>query len=399
MEQLQRDPPRTIHDGWIRHQRGQNKTTQSFACLHCLDRKIFPTSDELWNHATQAHRDKFPEDEKEMQGIRSKFEAEAALKRSATPLSQAPACHCVIVFCILVGLVGRCVDSLSQGYHLPCLLVHKALRLTQVIDRPIKEEPTRKPTYNEACSAGPEPPPVQKRPFSNPIQVAPSRSLSELKTLKIGEAQQESEDVPMKDISEDNQGEQPRKRAAIGDGISAGSASPLPFRDSESPPPRRSKARPTSAPYGPASETEMRRPVNFEDTQRPHVGKKILWTPDQDTPLTRSSFDPSNIASIQNQKSRNQAMQPKSRKATYQSPSQVMGASRYPNPQSHPNQPPSAIFDRTSNQNSQSQPKDEAFDIVLQPETRPISQEQLVAEVKGSKSFSEHSVSFLFYFV
>jgi hypothetical protein len=50
----------------------------------------------------------------------------------------------------------------------------------------------------------------------------------------------------MRDLSEDDQaaGDQPRKRAAVGDGISAGSASPYRERDSSSsPPPRRSKAR------------------------------------------------------------------------------------------------------------------------------------------------------------
>lgn len=198
----------------------------------------------------------------------------------------------------------------------------------------------------------------------------------------------------MKDIS-DGQIEQPRKRAAIGDGISAGSLSPLPSRGSESPPPRRSKARPTSAPYGSTSDAAMRRQGSVDETsQRPHVGKKTLWTPDQETPLTRSSFDPSNIASIQTQKSRNQALQSRSRKP-YQSPQQATSGSRQAGPQSPPTPTPAIIFGRPSNQSSQSQPKDEAYDIVLQPETRPISQEQLVAEVKGSKSISRPLISVL----
>ena len=259
-----------------------------------------------------------------------------------------------------------------------------------------RDDSSRKPIYNEASTAGPEPPPANKRPLSNPVQVVPSRSLSELKTLNLGSTLRESEDVPMRDISDDNQFEQPRKRAAIGDGISAGSASPLPFRDSESPPPRRSKARPTSAPLS-TSETDMRRPGGkFDETlQRPHVVKKTLWTPDQDSPLTRSSFDPSNIASVQTQKSRNQALQSKSRKS-YQSPQQTSSGSRLP-AQSPPNLTPAAIFGKASNQSSQSQPKDEVYDIVLQPETRPISQEQLVAEVKGSKSLPAiHCLHFRF---
>jgi hypothetical protein len=45
---------------------------------------------------------------------------------------------------------------------------------------------------------------------------------------------------------------------------------------------------------------------------------------------------------------------------------------------------PSAILsNKAAAQNSQALPKDETYDSILQPETRPISQEQLVAEVKG----------------
>ena len=63
-----------------------------------------------------------------------------------------------------------------------------------------------------------------------------------------------------------------------------------------------------------------------------------------------------------------------------------MGVSlRQPDQQSPPNPTPQAIFGRQSTQTFEAQPKDESFDIVMQPETRPISQEQLVAEVKGSK--------------
>ena len=191
--------------------------------------------------------------------------------------------------------------------------------------------------------------------------------------------------------SDDNQAtsEHPRKRAAVGDGISAGSASPLPFRDSESPPPQRSKARPTSAVVESKSDKDMWQGATFDDIQRPHVERKSLWTADQGPPLTRATFAPSNIASIQTQKSRNQLLQTKSKRPHQlpQSPQQTTTVPRQTGRQSPTNQPPSAIVSRSSNQSPQHPPKDEAsFDIVLQPETRPISQEQLVAEVKGSKS-------------
>jgi hypothetical protein len=142
----------------------------------------------------------------------------------------------------------------------------------------------------------------------------------------------------------------------------------------------------------------MRQRTPFDDLQRPRVEKKSLWTADQEAPLTRASFDPSNIASNQIQKSRNQALQSKSRK-TYQSPQQASTAPRQLNSQSSPTPTPApnTIFGKSSNQGTQNQPKDEAsFDIVLQPETRPISQEQLVAEVKGSKYISQQYICFPF---
>jgi hypothetical protein len=238
----------------------------------------------------------------------------------------------------------------------------------------------RKPTFNEAINAQqPEPPPAHmKRPLSSP---APTQSISGLRELNIG-TPGGSEDIGMRDVSDDSHEiDQPRKRAAVGDGISAGSASPA-REASASPLPRRSKARPTSAPGPGGLETESRQP-SMLDAQRPHVEKKQLWDPDQDTPLPRGSLDPSNIASIQAQKSRSQALQHKSRKPQFQPSPQTMN-SRQPLTQHVQNTTPSAIFGKASStQDSQTTPKDESFDIMLQPETRPISQEQLVAEVKG----------------
>jgi hypothetical protein len=156
----------------------------------------------------------------------------------------------------------------------------------------------------------------------------------------------------MRDVSEDNDlYDQPRKRAAIGAGITAGSGSP--YREtSASPPPRRSKARPTSGTY------ELR-----EDTGRPPVGKRQLWTANHEHTPKASFVDPSNIASVQAQKSRAQSFQQKPRKGNQPPPQGVNS--------------PSPI-----NRNLPSD-RDDSYDIILQPETRPISQEQLVAEVKG----------------
>jgi hypothetical protein len=167
----------------------------------------------------------------------------------------------------------------------------------------------------------------------------------------------------MQDLSEGQAtAEVPRKRAAVGDGISAGSASP--YRDSSAspPPPRRSKARPVSGQYA-RSEKEI-----FD--ARPKPLSKQLWTEDT-TPLSKSSVDPSNVASIKTQRSRAQALQPPPRNSFPATPQ------AYRNLQSGP-----TILSR--NASSQSLPtRDDDYDIIMQPETRPISQEQLVAEVKG----------------
>jgi hypothetical protein len=181
----------------------------------------------------------------------------------------------------------------------------------------------------------------------------------------------------MQDLSDDGQPADdslPRKRAALGDGISAGSGSP--YRDSSaSPPPsaRRSKARPISGQYG--SDLDAVARDMLETQGRPHVGKRQLWSPDQEAPLTKASFnDPSNIASIQAQKSRAQQLQSKSRKPGQPSPQ--IQSPRTQAPLNNTPLPPMI-------QSGQGSSPPENYDIILQPETRPISQEQLVAEVKG----------------
>jgi hypothetical protein len=185
-----------------------------------------------------------------------------------------------------------------------------------------------------------------------------------------------SGDVDMKDLSEDEQAAEddiPRKRAAIGDGISAGSVSP--YRDSSPSPPLRSKARPPSAQFDPSPDPDYIPRTMHDPISRPQTGKGQLWQEGQ-TPLTKASFkDPSNIASIAVQKARAQQNHPsKARKAQFQ---QQPPISQTPRPAPQDNQATS------TQQTSQNQSVPDNFDLVLQPETRPISQEQLVAEVKG----------------
>jgi hypothetical protein len=181
-------------------------------------------------------------------------------------------------------------------------------------------------------------------------------------------------DVDMKDISEEAAEESlPRKRPATGDGISAGSNSP--FRDSSPPSsPRRSIARPASGQFDSTSDTDHFQRNMFDTPGKPLTGKRQLWQEGQ-TALTKSHFnDPSNIATIAGHKARAQQNNPKNRKP-YQPPPPPFQS---PRPQVAPNIPPPSMP-----QPSQHPSILEDYEIVLQPETRPISQEQLVAEVKG----------------
>lgn len=179
-----------------------------------------------------------------------------------------------------------------------------------------------------------------------------------------------SDDVDMKDVSEDGQAAEenlPRKRLATGDGISAGSGSPPSS-------PRRSKAR-QSEQFESISDPDYIPRTMHDPTGRHQTGKGQLWQEGQ-TPLTKASFkDPSNIASIAVQKARAQQNHPsKARKAQLQQQPPIF---QTPRPAPQDNQATS------TQQTSQNQSVPENFDLVLQPETRPISQEQLVAEVKG----------------
>ncbi len=40
---------------WIQHQHQNNKTTPTWACIFCIDRRIFSSEPELWEHAKSQH--------------------------------------------------------------------------------------------------------------------------------------------------------------------------------------------------------------------------------------------------------------------------------------------------------------------------------------------------------
>jgi hypothetical protein len=163
-----------------------------------------------------------------------------------------------------------------------------------------------------------------------------SRSLAEVQALNLDKEPRGSDEFEMKDnpdVGQDLRERVHRLRATIGDGIGKGKGTQectflstilntviegpgraSPYRDSPpSPPPRRSKARPTSGAYELPLDTDTRAQEDFE-SQRLPVRKRQLWTPDDITPPTSSYDDPSIIASVQAQTPRTQQLQYKSRK-------------------------------------------------------------------------------------
>ena len=78
--QLQPD----VHELWIQHQRRNNKTTQTWACIYCEDRKIFESEDELWKHFLLKHREQLPAEkdgQDALEFFRRNYAAESAKKR------------------------------------------------------------------------------------------------------------------------------------------------------------------------------------------------------------------------------------------------------------------------------------------------------------------------------
>ena len=71
-----------VSELWIQHQRRNNKTTLTWACIYCEDRKIFLSEDELWRHFLLSHRDRLTaENEEDVETFRTSFVAESAKKK------------------------------------------------------------------------------------------------------------------------------------------------------------------------------------------------------------------------------------------------------------------------------------------------------------------------------
>src|SRR5690242_13757891 len=58
---------------WNAHLKKNHKTTQCWACTHCIDRKIFSSADDLWRHCREDHKNQVPANEAEQRRYRIQF--------------------------------------------------------------------------------------------------------------------------------------------------------------------------------------------------------------------------------------------------------------------------------------------------------------------------------------
>ena len=80
-----------LSDLWIQHQRKNTKTTKSWACIFCPNRRVFGTEPDLWEHAKRDHVEQVEARTGDLDTFREEYAAESAQKRLvAHVLGKAP---------------------------------------------------------------------------------------------------------------------------------------------------------------------------------------------------------------------------------------------------------------------------------------------------------------------
>jgi hypothetical protein len=70
-----------LSDLWIQHQRKNTKTTKSWACIFCPNRRVFGTEPDLWEHAKRDHVEQVEARTGDLDAFREEYAAESAQKR------------------------------------------------------------------------------------------------------------------------------------------------------------------------------------------------------------------------------------------------------------------------------------------------------------------------------
>jgi hypothetical protein len=79
-----------LSDLWIQHQRKNTKTTKSWACIFCPNRRVFGTEPDLWEHAKRDHVEQVEARTGDLDTFRQEYAAESAQKRLVTHVRAKP---------------------------------------------------------------------------------------------------------------------------------------------------------------------------------------------------------------------------------------------------------------------------------------------------------------------
>ena len=96
-----------LSDLWIQHQRKNTKTTQSWACILCPNRRVFGTEPDLWEHAKRDHLEELEARTGDLNAFREEYATESAQKRLVA--------HTPGQILAPTALLGNFSDILSQG--------------------------------------------------------------------------------------------------------------------------------------------------------------------------------------------------------------------------------------------------------------------------------------------
>jgi len=73
--------PPDVSELRIQHQRRNNKTTTTWVCIYCINRKIFLTEPDLWEHAQIEHTEDLTAQDGDPEAVRESFAAESIMRR------------------------------------------------------------------------------------------------------------------------------------------------------------------------------------------------------------------------------------------------------------------------------------------------------------------------------
>ena len=109
-------PPKPdLSELWIQHQRRNTKTTISWACIFCPDRRIYLTVPELLDHAQKDHRERLPTEYGELEVFLGNFAAESAQERPRVSSPRGPEGYTEALFGTEVDTLANAIQDKIQS--------------------------------------------------------------------------------------------------------------------------------------------------------------------------------------------------------------------------------------------------------------------------------------------